>query len=207
MIPLERESPRDAAAWHAIVSRIRAGDSAACEELYSTAFQDIRRWFLRVGDPHADDRTHDTYLATILAIMKGDPRDPGRLPGFIRVMAHRQFCSSLRRRQKSRAREVAAEEYALSDPNADLDSAILVRQKQGWVQSALRHLPARQRDILERFYVLDQDPRQICAEMRLSENQFRLLKWRAKSRFVAIAQRRMSGDALVRLARQAASNG
>ena len=76
------------ASWSSLVERIPTGDSAACEELYSAAFLDIRRWFShRLGVQYADDRTHDTYLATIRAIINGDPREPDRLPGFIHVLA------------------------------------------------------------------------------------------------------------------------
>jgi DNA-directed RNA polymerase specialized sigma24 family protein len=88
------------------------------------------------------------------------------------------------------------------DPKPDLDSQIIVRQRRECVQAALHDLPAEQRDVLERFYVLEQDPKQICAEMILSETQFRLLKWRAKTRFTAILQKRLRGQALASLARR-----
>jgi hypothetical protein len=71
--------------WSSIVERIRTGDSAACEELYSAAFTDVRRWFSqRLGVQYAHDRTHDTYLATIRDIINEDPRlmrIPARLMG------------------------------------------------------------------------------------------------------------------------------
>ena len=201
MIKLGNDAGNEPAAWRSIVGRIRAGDRAACEELYSTAFQDVRSWFRRLGDPLAEDRTHDTYLVTIHAIMKGGPRNPECLPGFIRVIAHRQFCSSLRIRQR-RSRDVATEDCRILDPKPDLDSQIIVRQRRECVQEALRDLPADQRDVLERFYVQEQDPKQICAEMILSETQFRLLKWRAKTRFTAILQKRLRGQALASLARR-----
>ena len=47
----------------------------------------------------------------------------------------------------------------------------------------LRRMPLRDREVLTRFYLHEQTQEQICAEMGLSETQFRLLKSRAKTRF------------------------
>ncbi|HLH43445.1 MAG TPA: RNA polymerase sigma factor [Bryobacteraceae bacterium] len=190
--------------WRSLVERIRIGDSAACEELYSTAFTDVRRWFSqRLGVQYADDRTHDTYLATIRAIINGDPREPDRLPGFIHVIAHRHFCSSLRSLRKRRFREIAPDNLALLDPACDLDRVVIAREKRDWAKRALCALPPEQGEVLERFYVLEQSAEQICREMGLTETQFRLLKWRAKAQFGAIAKKRLQGQALKRLSRRA----
>jgi len=161
-------------------------------------------WFShRLGVQYADDRTHDTYLATIRAIINGDPREPDRLPGFIHVFAHRHFCSSIRSRRQSRFREIAPDNLTLLDPACDLDRAIIARERRDWVKRALCALPPEHREILERFYVLEQTSEQICREMELTETQFRLLKWRAKAQFGALAKKRLQGQALQRLARRA----
>ena len=51
----------------------------------------------------------------------------------------------------------------------------------------------RDREILHRFYVQEQSQEQICQEMSLSYNQFRLLKSRAKARFGELGKRMASG--------------
>ena len=53
----------------------------------------------------------------------------------------------------------------------------------------LRGISARDREILTRFYLYEQTQEQICAEMNLSETQFRLLKSRAKARFGELGKR------------------
>ena len=50
--------------------------------------------------------------------------------------------------------------------------------------TALRELSERDREILTRFYLWDQTPEQICAEMCLSPDQLRILKSRAKQRII-----------------------
>jgi RNA polymerase sigma factor (sigma-70 family) len=186
--------------WHSLIERIRGGDSAACEELYSAAFQDVRRRLQRFGDPHANDRTHDAYLATIQAIVNGEPHDPAALPGFIHAIARRMVCASLRERYKQRLREVVAQHLPLSDSKLDLEEEIFIRQKREWLRKALADLPSDQRDILERFYVLEQRPEQICEEMKLTETQYRLLKWRSKRRFAELANKQRRSQSLARLA-------
>jgi DNA-directed RNA polymerase specialized sigma subunit len=52
----------------------------------------------------------------------------------------------------------------------------------------LRRLKKRDREILERFYLREQNAQQICAEMRLTETQFRLFKSRAIARCVSLVQ-------------------
>jgi DNA-directed RNA polymerase specialized sigma24 family protein len=197
-------APGPAPSWGALVERIRTGDTSACEELYSTAFVEVRRWFSRrLGAQYAEDRTHDTYLATIRAIVNGGPREPDRLPGFIQGIAQRQFCVFVRALLTRRAHEIACESLVLSDPGPDLDSAILRREKRACVKRALGALSGPQREILVRFYVWEQTPGQICATMALTPTQFRLLKWRAKAEFGALARKRLQTQELKWLATRA----
>jgi DNA-directed RNA polymerase specialized sigma24 family protein len=60
------------------------------------------------------------------------------------------------------------------------------------VERILRSISRRDREILTRFYLLEQTQEQICSQMGLSENQFRLLKSRAKARFSELGRRRLS---------------
>jgi DNA-directed RNA polymerase specialized sigma subunit len=59
------------------------------------------------------------------------------------------------------------------------------------MEQVLRSMSARDREILTRFYLQEQTQEQICAEMNLTETQFRLLKSRAKARFGELGKRRL----------------
>ena len=50
-------------------------------------------------------------------------------------------------------------------------------------ETALRQLEPGDRDLLTRVYVYRQTPVQICADLSLTDTQFRLLKARAENRF------------------------
>ena len=63
----------------------------------------------------------------------------------------------------------------------------------------MRAMSLREREILTRFYLLEQPPESICKEMRISMTQFRLMKSRAKGRFGALGRRSMARDSLENL--------
>jgi DNA-directed RNA polymerase specialized sigma24 family protein len=56
----------------------------------------------------------------------------------------------------------------------------------------LNSLPWREREVLTRFYLKEQSPRQICRDMNFTETQFRLIKSRAKGRFTELGRARFA---------------
>jgi len=77
------------------------------------------------------------------------------------------------------------------DRRINLEHAIYRKQKMSIVQEILGSMPRRDRDVLERFYVLEQSKEEICREMNLTPTQFRLLKSKAKSTFAKLGQRKL----------------
>lgn len=66
------------------------------------------------------------------------------------------------------------------------------RQKVELMKTVLRELPARDREILTRFYLDRQTQEQICQDLNLTDMQFRLLKSRAKARFDELGRKLFS---------------
>ena len=73
--------------------------------------------------------------------------------------------------------------FSMSDWRDNPERSVIVRQREEMVRTVLKSVSRRDRDILNRFYVLEQSQEQICADMGLSYNQFRLLKSQAKARW------------------------
>jgi DNA-directed RNA polymerase specialized sigma24 family protein len=69
------------------------------------------------------------------------------------------------------------------------EQSLLSRQRAEIARRVFRGVSERDREILRRFYLLEQPQELICAEMGLSYNQFRLLKSRAKARFGKLGKR------------------
>jgi DNA-directed RNA polymerase specialized sigma subunit len=67
------------------------------------------------------------------------------------------------------------------------------RQQIELARRVLEGVSGRDREILQRFYLMEQSQEQIRAVMELSGNQFRLLKSRAKARFGEFGRRLAAG--------------
>ena len=67
----------------------------------------------------------------------------------------------------------------------------MIRQKEEIMEKVLGGVAARDREILTRFYLMEQTQEQICDQMNLTETQFRLLNSRVKARFGELGRRKL----------------
>lgn len=192
----ERESLQDPSInerWARLVASVQAGSQEAMEELYSTFGRGIRFYLSRqLGPQDLDDKVHDTFLVVINAIQRGELREPDRLMGYVRTVVRRMVATHIdhlveERREFTDIHEVSIVADGRSDPERD---ALQIQQIQ-IMKQVLRQISGRDREILTRFYLYEQTPDQICAEMGLTVTQFRLLKSRAKARFSELGKRRL----------------
>jgi RNA polymerase sigma-70 factor, ECF subfamily len=79
--------------------------------------------------------------------------------------------------------------FRVSDWKNNPEQNLLTRQRAEIARRVFDGVSRRDREILRRFYLLEQPQDLICQEMGLSHNQFRLLKYRAKARFGKLGQR------------------
>ncbi len=194
----ERAQPEALAApdWTSLVNRIRNDDSAAMAELYAIFAKGIRYFLLRnLGPDDLDDKVHDCFVIVTQAIRNGDLREPERLMGYVRTVVKRQIAASIDVAVQQRRNRVDFEDslFTLSDWREDPERNVIAMQRAEIARKVLNGVSRRDRDILNRFYVLEQTQEQICAEMGLSYNQFRLLKSRAKARFGEMGRRLAAG--------------
>ena len=124
---------------------------------------------------------HEVFLAVVSAIQNGAVREPERLMGFIRTIVRRHVSTYIDKNVRDRTR-VSLDE-SMIDPNRTPEEFAAEQEQVEHLAEFLRQVPERDREILMRFYIQEQPKEQICRDMKLSETQFRLLKWRAKARF------------------------
>lgn len=179
--------------WSRLVASVQAGSQEAMEELYAAFGRGIRFYLSRqLGPQDLDDKVHDTFLVVINAIQRGELREPDRLMGYVRTVVRRMVATHIdqlveERREFTDMQEGTIVADGRSDPERD---AVQVQQVQ-IMKQILRQISGRDREILTRFYLYEQTPGRICAEMGLTETQFRLLKSRAKARFSELGKRRL----------------
>lgn len=192
--PESSAPPADSAAWASLVERIRADDPSGMEELYRVFSQGIRFYLCRqLGTQDLDDRVHDIFLIVTQSIRRGDLREPDRLMGYVRTVLRRQVASHIEQIVHSRNNHADLETgLRLSDRRPDPERSAIQNENQTLALRILHSLKTRDREVLVRFYLKEQAPEEICRELDLSATQFRLIKSRAKTRFVELAKRRFS---------------
>ncbi len=184
--------------WVSLVERIRIGGEDGMTELYRLFSKGIRFYLCRqLGPQELDDKVHDTFLIVVQAIRRGDLREPDRLMGFVRTVVRRQVASYIDEAVQTRREQTDMESgVVVADAKRNPEEKAIGRQNEALMIQVLRSMSTRDRDILTRFYLHEQTQEQICADMNLSETQFRLLKSRAKARFGELGKRKLQKKAI-----------
>jgi len=193
-----RSAPVD---WPELVERIRRGEESGMEDLYRIFARGIRFYLCRqLGPQELDDKIHDTFLIVVQAIRRGELREPERLMGFVRTVVRRQVAAHIDHLVHNRREQINLDVgVRVADRRRNPEQTAAFRQKTQFMLDVLKELSERDRDILTRFYLDEQTQDQICAEMSLTETQFRLLKSRAKARFGELGKKKLQQKPLLPL--------
>jgi len=178
-------------AWTELVGKIRENDPDGLEELYRVFSRGVRFYLCRqLGPQDLDDRVHDTFLVVAQAIQRGELREPDRLMGYVRTIVRRQVAAQIDDNVLNRKQQFDLDwGLAVRDTRRNPEQDAIRRQNNQIAARVLKSIAPRDREILIRFYLWEQPAEQICAEMGLSDTQFRLLKSRAKARFGQIGKK------------------
>ena len=180
--------------WSLLVERIQAGDTDAVEQLYNE-LSGFRYYFRRyIGNGEHEDAYQELILDLVGQIRCGLLREPSRLVGYARVIAGRKVSQYIRGFRHSRNSEREAGDIPwLRDQAEDPEAAASRKEQMLIAKRVLTAMLPREREAIKRFYVDRQAADHICEEMGLTSTQFRLLKSRAKARFVRLCEKRLAG--------------
>jgi RNA polymerase sigma factor (sigma-70 family) len=186
--------------WTALVEKIKVDDQSGMEELYRVFSRGVRFYLCRqLGPQDLEDKVHDTFLIVVQAVRRGGLREPERLMGFIRTVVRRQVAAHIDQAVHNRRQQLDLDlGTAVMDLNRDPEETAIRRQHEQIARRVFNSISKRDREILSRFYLLEQSQERICAEMNLTETQFRLLKSRAKARFGELGRRRLGRRSALR---------
>jgi RNA polymerase sigma-70 factor (ECF subfamily) len=166
-------------------------------KLYAFFEKGVRYFFFRaLGPEDLDDRVHDCFVTVTQAIRAGDLREPSRLMGYVRTVVRRQIAGIIQDVSSKRRNHIDFSDslFTIADWKEDPEQSLASRQREAIGKKVLKEISSRDREVLMRFYVQEQDYETICKEMGLTYNQFRLLKSRAKARFGKIGKRFAAGS-------------
>jgi len=179
-----------------LVRRILAGDRSAENELVERYANGVRFVIAQSApDPSAmEDVYQETFCLALQKIRGGEVREPERLSGFIVSLARNLMIDHFRRTSRRQAREEPADSIALYSPEPSQLDRLMQEQRKVLAQRVLASMPSeRDRTVLFRFYLADDDKDRICEDLGLSSLHFNQVLCRARERFKKLLEEIDSG--------------
>ena len=179
--------------------RIRAGDKLAEDKLSRRIAPGITQIIVGMTGHFAlaQELCQET-LIIILARLRTQPLDdPDKLPAFVAQIARNLVIAE---RRKERRRKTDVDSDAIDEvpdlsegqeQDAQRESAAVAIRK---VLAEMKSI--RDRSLLVRYYLRDEDKKEICRELGLTEPSFNVVLFRARSRFLELLEKHglSSGD-------------
>jgi RNA polymerase sigma-70 factor (ECF subfamily) len=189
VLPATTESSDEWRGHAELVRRVYGKEPGADEELHALIVRCVRFRLMGALGHHdlGDDRTHDTYIDVLDAIRSGRLREPERLMGFIQTIARRKIVAFIRSASRARMTIDMKECAPLKSADSPFETHVLNEHRQVLAEAMMQLRPL-ERELLRRFYVMEQDEPTIRRAMGLSATQFRLAKSRGKLKMVSIAR-------------------
>jgi RNA polymerase sigma-70 factor, ECF subfamily len=169
-----------------LVRRITSGDEQAEAELverYSRGVMLILRRELG-GASAEDDLYQETFRIALEKIRRGDVREPEKLSGFMCSIARNLVIDYFRRATRQESLSEIEEVAPLPHPAPDQLEELLRQEKGAIVRQVINELPSdRDRQILFRFYIAEEEKERICTDLGLTGLHFNRVLFRARERY------------------------
>ena len=169
-----------------LVRRIIVGDGSAEEELvrrYKDGVSIINR---KIVQSHfvTEDISQETFKKALEKIRHGDVREPERLSGFICSMARNIAIDYVRKERKS-SKETEIEKPEQIPAAAPDQFELLYRKERAEiVRQVIDELKVkRDREVILRYFIAEEEKDQICADLGLTRGQFNGVIFRALKRY------------------------
>jgi RNA polymerase sigma-70 factor (ECF subfamily) len=169
-----------------LVSRIIKGDARAEEELinrYAEVISIIIGQKIQRRDV-IEDISQDVFKIAIGKIRNGDVRDPERLSGFICGIARTRALEHFRKVKYLSNQGEVAEAELITDSSPNQLERLCSEERDQIVRRVIDGLKIkRDREIIYRYYINEEDKDKICADMHLTRAQFNNVVSRALQRY------------------------
>jgi len=180
-----------------LAERIRQGDSAAEAELYRRHGAGVKQILVRItgGDFALADELCQEALIIALKRLRNEPlADPRQLPAFVAQIARNLAIAERRKQVRRQTRTGSDELEAVVDDAPGQAGAVELEGMAVAVRAVLRELKSgRDRSLLIRYYLRDEDREAICRDLGLTESVFNVVLFRARKRLRELLQKRGIG--------------
>lgn len=169
-----------------LVERVHRGERGAEEELFARYGNGILFMLQRAsGDPAlAEDLRQETFRIVLTRLRSRGLEEPGGLSGYLRGTARNLLIAD--RRKKARRKTEADHEkvVAAADTRYGQAQKVLRHEEASIVHKLIAEMSAeRDRQLLYRFYIAEDDKNDICLDLGLSSLHFNRVLFRARQRF------------------------
>lgn len=169
-----------------LVDRIIAGDTeaeAALVRSYRPGINIIIERIVR-NKPVTEDIAQETFRIVLEKVRHGDLREPAKLKAFVCSVARNAALDHIRRVARYPLLEDIARAAEVRDPGPDPLDAMLKQEMSGIVHQVIAELSLdRDRQLLLRYFVAEEDKDSICRDLGLTRIQFSNILYRSLARF------------------------
>jgi RNA polymerase sigma-70 factor, ECF subfamily len=177
-----------------LVRRIITGDEAGEEELVQRYQRGVAIIIDRVVHSKSvtEDLSQDAFKLILQKIRNQEVRDAERLSGFVCSVARNLAIDYVRKQRKLSSQEEIGKAEQVVDPRPDPFATLLARERAGIVRQLIKELKVpRDREVLLRTYIAEDDKAQICADLGLTRAQLNGVVSRALKRYKDLYMKRM----------------
>lgn len=171
--------------WAGVIANVHNG---GIDQLHKFFYSGLLCYYSRRGyTQDAPDLAMNAVMATARSIRRGEIKDPNRLPGYVRSVAIRCLAATIESSVRARTRECEMTPNIACNGRTP-EELVIEEQRAKIVTKVLSAIPRHEREVLTRFYIDGQTKEEICEQLRLTEDQFRNMKSRAKLRVTSMVQ-------------------
>ena len=172
--------------WADWVWRITLGNADAKEELFCRYKDGVAIIIGRIvhNESATEDLSQETFRISLEKIMDGDLREPERLSGFICGVARNLAHDYIRKTRRLTNQEEMLDAEQIRDPQPDQFEQLWRKERAQIVRQLISDIKVdRDRQVLSRYFIAEEDKDRICADLGLSSNQFNSVIFRALKRY------------------------
>jgi len=181
--------------WTEWVQRITARDPDSETELVRRYQNGITLIIRRIvnNESVTKDISQETFKIALEKIRDGDLRDPEKLSGFISSVARNLAKAYMRKMRRSTSQEEIDMAERIQDPRPDQFEELWRKERAKLVLQTIYELKIeRDREVLYRYYIAEEDKAHICADLGLTSQQFNSVISRALKRYKELYLKRLS---------------
>jgi RNA polymerase sigma-70 factor (ECF subfamily) len=169
----------------ALLAAIRAGDPRAEERLFARFGRPVALLLDRHtrGREEREDLFQDTFRLLIEKLRRGEVREPEKLPGYVAQLAKNLAIEHYRKAARRKTDPAPPEDLDRPTAGGALEN-LLAAENAALARAVIGELgTARDREVLLRFYLGDEDRDRLCRDLDLTSIQFHRVLHRARQRY------------------------